>query len=384
MKKLLSTFGASLLCIACTDSTPAPEIPQVHLSQALSRVDLFPDQIERDSLHGTNRDFATDSMLEIHALSDSTVQITNFTPLKLTGIQVLLSLDQLASSLIVMELDTIAPLQRVVLSYPKSKDFPTLDGKIAHFEKVPKFPRTALSLDYLPNSEKLKMLKSIKLNWHVHFNDYAKQQPSHPSWEPIRPAQARLWTALLMNNAYLFSREDYQARFLKEKFYRNMNDTTRAVADSDWFSAAQTQDLLRNNLLKKRRLSVGIVSGGGLGGGTTLGISNGTLTGQFGGKFHDSLMAMSYLPESYYGGPHPMFSHELGHVLGYGHNSNVCSTGRLGPSGTPEWAKMFGFPSLNTLMYGKYLSENALPISKDEYPWPEDFKYSQPAHGSDW
>lgn len=379
---------ATGLTLGCSDTPSGEAIPdgggarvsEVSFRQALRVGQILGDDLPRDSLHAPGNSFWTDSMVCFRALDDTSFEVTNFAPFGLARITVLARLDGVGPALKVLVLDSLGPHVRLTLRYPPVASFATDDGRTADVGTSFRFAASGVRLDYLADSPRLQQIKSITAHWNIRFHDYAKDQPDHKSWNPIRPAQARLMTALMMNTAYLFSRLEYKERFLKERFYKDVNDSSREVADSSWFSPSETAALY--DKLMVRTFQMGIVIGGGLGGGTVLGIDNGTLTNQFGHRWHDSLLSMTYLPEAHYAGPHPLLSHEIGHCLGYGHNSNVCSTGRLGPSGTPGWSKMFGFPAVSTLLHSRYVAYGLLPCSKADYYRPEDFRFAQPAWGS--
>ena len=268
-------------------------------------------------------------------------------------------------------------------------NYPTLDG-VDTYEGVngetivltpsDGFPPSAVTLDFLPSNEKLQMLKDITVEWSCVFNDFFSDSDSSTQaatmWRPIRPAQARLYTLLILNTSYLFSQQEYKERFLNEPLYKDVDNDTRIVADDQWFSSGEKDALYQK--IEKKSFRLGITAGGGLGGGSALGISNGTLTRQFNYKWDDSLPALDYLPNSYYTGPHPLYSHEMGHCFGYGHNSNMCSTGRRDTSGTPGWDQMYGFPAVSVLLHSKYVHYALLPCMQEEYYKQGDFEYEQP------
>lgn len=388
---LIIAFSACSQLTSPKDAVkPTATITKFNQGMDYGKTQMFSDTLDALTLHSEVHDFNTLEMIQIRPSSDSTIVIKNFTPRILTDITIIAQIVELGLEFHLVKLDTVLPHAHFEITNPISlgiENFQGLEGEVISLEGFNYIPMGSIEFRVLADTEFLQKLATIQVDWDVSFNDYTfgkeKVEPSGVFWHPIRPAQARLYTLLLLNTSYMFSQSDYQERFLNEKFYKDTDLDTRTVKDEDWFTPEETETLLFDNVYH-HRFKVGITGGGGLGGGAVLGISNGTLTKQFVYAYNDSLIDLDYLPQAYNKGPHPLYSHEMGHAFGYGHNSNVCSTGRLGPSGTPEWEMMFGFPAVSNIMHGKYMEYELYPLPQEDYYRPEDFDFQQPSWDAEY
>ncbi len=385
MKLITILLSVLILLTSCTvePESPTASVNEYTSSIAVSSIKLLQDDVTNEELQSNKFAFKSTEMLSIKPLNDTQFTVKSFVPMDLDSVNITAQFEGVSSIINLLTLDKITAHSESIFNYPTVDGvdtYNTVDGEVLVLDGTKGFPTTAVTLDFLPSNDKLQMLKDITVEWDCVFNDFFTDSDSSTQastmWRPIRPAQARLYTLLILNTAYLFSQEEYMNRFLNEPLYKYVDNDTRIVEDDQWFSAGEKLELY--NKIERKSFRLGITAGGGLGGGSALGISNGTLTKQFNYKWDDSLETLDYLPSEYYTGPHPLYSHEMGHCFGYGHNSNMCSTGRRDVSGTDGWSQMYGFPAVSVLLHSKYVHFNLFPCMQDEYYNQVDFEYVQP------
>ncbi len=385
MKLITLLLPLLILLISCSVDPETPEASsnEYLMSSAISSKLMLQDDVTSDDLQSDHFAFKSTEMLSIEPLNDTQFTIKNFVPMDLKAVTITAQFEGITSVIKLLTLENVTAHSESIFNYPTVDGvdtYETMGGEVVVLDATKGFPITAVKLDFIPSTDKLQMLKDITVEWDCIFNDFFTGSDSSTQaatmWRPIRPAQARLYTLLVLNTSYLFSQQEYRDRFLNEPLYKYVDNETRIVEDDQWFTDAEKVALY--NKIESKSFRLGITAGGGLGGGSALGISNSTLTKQFKYKWDDSLTTIDYLPSAYYTGPHPLYSHEMGHCFGYGHNSNMCSTGRRDISGTTGWEQMYGFPAVSVLLHSKYVHYGLLPCMQDEYYNQIDFEYEQP------
>lgn len=145
--------------------------------------------------------------------------------------------------------------------------------------------------------QRLERLKSVP--WSLSLKDFDWSNDPSNNWrEDPEPRHARLWTALILNVAFMYSHPDFADRMAAEEITDNQGA----------LMTAEKKRSVLSELLSPRRFNLGVVAKvSGLGGGSTLGVAEYVLKSDF--FYGQQRGGVTY--------------HELGHCLGYNHDSSM-------------------------------------------------------------
>jgi len=157
-----------------------------------------------------------------------------------------------------------------------------------------------LSFDYRGTSTTMQRLERLKsVPWSLSLKDFDWSNDPSNNWrEDPEPRHARLWTALILNVAFMYSHPDFADRMAAEEITDNQGA----------LMTAEKKRSVLSELLSPRRFNLGVVAKvSGLGGGSTLGVAEYVLKSDF--FYGQQRGGVTY--------------HELGHCLGYNHDSSM-------------------------------------------------------------
>lgn len=388
----------------------------------LSPKDLNAEQIYKDGDSWDqvkNLTFRVNKPIQITGYDKSHFQITNFVPMDIANVYVTMRMSD--ADIVLVKLDTLKAHTRMVVEYPFSKKkrfFGTNGNPYALDEgSIDLENAVGLTFDVFGiNNETLDKIKSIKCQWNITFNGIANSlgtsfTPEAKSGDgnyTSRPLQMRLFTNLMLNLAYTMSLPDFREELYAHQMYLCkagdpvfpdrlsytgqgwtwFTDATNGSPTTTYASNKEVVDVVLTRLYSQRFvLHLGICGNGGLASVSNYGgmhlISDGCIRSTYSGKdpgdtpyrYQDPLLnkLVGYLPDALYSNPMALFAHELGHNLGFGHNSNFCSTGQMTVVGEKENA-YYGFPAAGSYIYNREMRRGRLLINENQYYRPQDFK----------
>ena len=166
-------------------------------------------------------------------------------------------------------------------------------------------------------SSHYKMLKEIKTDWSLRFSNFSwnSEDPNSGNWNRMNSIIAKEWVVIATNIGYMLSSDEY----------RKVIDKFAEIFGADLFGnnkipfTEEEYNSLINMCFNKKSVNLGRTRNvGGLGGGSTWGVSDWNFYGHY---------------ASYSGWE--SITHELGHCYGFGHDSNMTYPNPAGVS----WAE---------------------------------------------
>merc|ERR1712232_1035049 len=157
-----------------------------------------------------------------------------------------------------------------------------------------------VSFDYRGTSTTMQRLERLKsVPWTLSLKDYDGSNNPNNVWrDDPEPMHARLWTALILNVAFMYPPPDFADRMVAEDITDNQGV----------LMTAEKKRSVLSKLLSPRRLNLGVATRvSGIGGGSILGVAEYVLNSDF--FYGQQRGGVTY--------------HELGHCLGYSHASSM-------------------------------------------------------------
>ncbi len=322
-----------------TTTEPTAE-PQRH---SFDQVDLmFADNEPMSVMTSEDRTFEMSRIVRVRPRSDTHIELANFAPVDLHDVQIKLSIEGLATDIDLLRIDTFRAHGIVEIEYPFLGDdglAVDTNGDVVDLSEFSAgIDPSLVSFDFSSDSGVARQLAALDhVNWTIAMHDFNPDDDPNSRWQPnIRPGQARLFTALVINHAVTWSDPGFRAAFLAEDLTDN-EKRRLTVADKEAVLAELFgQELYRCGVVTK-------VSG--LGGGTTMGVADYVLSKQLRTEPAGDVT----------------FAHETGHKLGFNHESNMT----YGDDG-------IGFAPLTVSWTETMMADGGLPVSPSNYYMPTD------------
>lgn len=217
--------------------------------------------------------------------------------------------------------------------------------------------------DFVPHDEVQREIKNITVEWDLSFYDRymhnAEYREANVQWRPVRPQDARYLLTFMIHAAQTVSQPKFGEIWMKtpfrwwekqggkgrvkpgdrltvEEFNTYPQDEKKhydrkLIEQGFYYNKAHRRMVLGKYRVKKMRL--GVTGGGGLGGGSTVGINHSRfiplawgwseaaarVCGEGGICLPDGLGKEELRKTAW-----NIYGHECGHALGFGHNSTYC------------------------------------------------------------
>ena len=269
--------------------------------------------------------YRTDAIIRMTATTATTFELVNFVAIHLEDVEIVMSFQGGPQNVYVALIESLPAHAIVELEYPFVTNPDGVFTSRANGRRVDlKAFSTGVasgqvSFDYRGTStimQRLERLKSVP--WTSSLNDFDPTGNPDNNWiDNLTPRHGRLWTAHILNVAYMLTHPNFADRMAAEPITDNQRIPMSAEAKLGILA----------RLLSPQRFHLGVVGGpngvSGLGGGSILGVADYILRIDF---FYGQLDGTTY--------------HELGHVLGYGHASSM--TYSTGGHGFAELGQAFG------------------------------------------
>lgn len=347
MKSISSRIASVAILLFCQSASAAPTaIAHLEYQQlAGPKRKLMADTATFFELESYR--IKTTRLVEFKADKDKgTLTVTNWIPRDLANLQIVCRNGKTESPF--ATLDKLPGLEVITLPADKSL-----------LAQEPDF-------DFIPQNDLQREIKNITVEWELSFYDRYMHSPEYREanvqWRPVRPQDARYLLTFMIHAAQTVSQPKFGEIWMKTPFRTtDLPNGKKPIAEADrltmeeynsypadekriydtealkggnYYNKAHRRKILEMYHHKKMRL--GVTGGGGLGGGSTIGINHARFIPLAWSRSDVAAMAVNdgaiSLPEN--SGNNEMlktawniFGHECGHALGFGHNSTYCVMG---------------------------------------------------------
>lgn len=275
----------------------------------------------------SGRSFQLNSFVSAKKYSEGTFSVVNYLPYDFTNVTIYIEANEFEGKL---KLYTIEELPRFFAYYAQ---LPKLTGN-SIFENseglkvtVKDTYLTGIRLSVEINDELYKKVSKIFPRTYIEFTN-GKGAGSQSSFGTITMEQVRSYTAILANTWFVYSSPEFKNLFMNHP-HRLYDDNNRDI----------NREKVYNNLIRRGRLRLGITR---------------RYSGVSGGIYF--LLNPHHLGNNFYqpgNNSMDVFAHEMGHIVGFDHKSNMTYPGPQG----------HGYSILFKKLYSKMLKEGKLPFS---------------------
>lgn len=301
------------------------------------------------------RRFSTTEPIQVSVLNRNSIQLTSYSAAPIRNLNIYCQVNQIDSlqseKFLLATIDSLPGFGRLNFQPEFSKQkaaYKTVNGKYISFHQ-PYFTVDDFTFTLESEDKHFQMLRAIKPTWDISYSNYEWDGVSITGkWLEVSAIYAREWVVIMTNLAYIVSTPEFKVALQN---YKAIMGGDVIGNDGANFTTEQYENLY-NQFLAYHRYVLGRTGmGGGLGGGSILGVDD------------------WYLYVHYRSNDWMIIAHEVGHCLGYGHNSNMTYGNGTGYGFADSFIPQLHsyFRRKNQLPYG---DPNLLGFGK-----PENAKY---------
>ncbi|MEX0273071.1 MAG: hypothetical protein AB3N16_01700 [Flavobacteriaceae bacterium] len=309
---------------------------------------MFQDDEALEDMVSEWKRYEIANMLRIKPVDEFTIEVANFAPVDLDSLVISATIGEKTMALFAV--DKIRAHAYATIRYPfvgNTPKFNALEGTevidLSHLQDTG-IPGSDIRFDFHGDSEMVGVLKGLSgIGWKPRMKHY-DQEGTHPNWsDDLLPVDARRYTALMINWAYMFTTAEFKEAFLAEPIYEN---------DGETLFTQERKEEIWAKMVNKGKLNLGITSGNaaGLGGGNTFGLYR---------QIVERFLVSTKNTASTSG-------HEFGHIVGFNHSSSMTYPKEVD-------GEKRGFSKMCTLMMKQFLEEGRFPITIDNYYRRSDY-----------
>lgn len=384
-ERLLVEPGISISQVA-VEGTP---------SRLVQRIDMQYDAFsgERKTLFADTATFQEIESYRIrmqHLLEfsrdDYQLTVTNWVPRDLHNIMVVMNYR--GKDYDVMHIDRLPGLKRFTIELPwvlGATVFQSLDGEIVDLRAE---DTSSLEFSWRPQGDLQQRIANLGVNWNLSFPDRVMNgkadvcRDASVVWRPTRPQDARYLLSFMVNAAQTVSSPEFQEFWMKTPFQHFQAGripadqvltpeelatyspkeialyNPAAVQAGQYYNKAHRAMVLDRYINKT--FALGMTGGGGLGGGSTVGLNHKRVI-ELAWTFSEeaaeaALRGDWFLPvdsKAYATTPWNIFGHETGHALGFGHQQSYNVRSR------------FSHITVGTIAYSLLMAEGKTIVTPD-------------------
>ncbi|KAF2330646.1 hypothetical protein [Flavobacterium daemonense] len=247
------------------------------------------------------RTYSIAQIIRVKAVDAKNIEVSNFAPCDIENATILATIE--GKQVQLFKIKKIRAHATQTMKYPfvdGTNLFLDTDNKKVDLSqyKTTGIDPTKISFDFTGDSEILLKLKKLKaLKWTIHYYDYDPNNDPNNNWEPLKAKDIRRFSGLMLNMGIVFVSDQFKQAFLNEEIIGNDGKTALTMAE---------KEQVYNDILIHPRFDCGKCTNvSGLGGGSTLGYAEHIL--------HDYIKIDAG----------DITAHEIGHCVGFNHDSNM-------------------------------------------------------------
>lgn len=303
--------------------------------------------------------FRTDELIAVHGTGGDSLRITSWAAKTIRDVTVEMFVPEVGTYIPIAFLDSIPGFSQFEFK-------PSFVGKRSIVRKengdylsfsCPHLDMERMKTRLVSNDELFKKLSRIDAQWTCGFSNYdwTPSSPSNNKWKEMRPIFAREWVVIVTNYAYMMTTPEYKyvMSHFAEVMGGDLYDDSKVTFTAERYQSEEKRYKAAHTFWLGLTNSAGGL--GGLGGGSTWGVSDWNFYGHY---------------ASFSGWE--SIGHEFMHCMGYGHDGNMTYSYKNANGITVGWTEFLWQLHLWLSHKGDlpYTDRNLLGFHK-----PENAKY---------
>ncbi|WPO78222.1 hypothetical protein [Flavobacterium sp. KACC 22761] len=262
---------------------------------------MFQDNEAVEVMTSKARTYSIGQIIRVKAVDEKNIEVSNFAPFDIENATILAVIE--GKPIQLFKIKKIRAHATQTMKYPfmdGTNLFLDTDNKKVDLSqyKTTGVDPSKISFDFTGDSEIILKLKKLRdLKWTIRYYDYDPNNDPNNNWEPIKAKDIRRFSGLMLNMGIVFVSDQFKQAFLNEQIIGNDGKTPLTMAEKE----KVYNDILIHPLFECGKCT----NVSGLGGGSTLGYAEHIL--------HDYIKIDAG----------DITSHEIGHCVGFNHDSNM-------------------------------------------------------------
>lgn len=304
---------------------------------------ILTDSESKDVYYDANqRSFYVNAPLQVSAVGNQ-LQLRFYSPVPVSNIKLYAKLPSMQEYMEFAFIDSVPAFCNAVFNLPtwtKGAVYRTESGRYVNLPAQKWDDLSTLQFKLDSDDTYWQKISQIRAKWYITFNSYGANPDAYDggrngSWIGMRPVHIREAVALLTNVAYMCTLDTYAAKLQELQGTVPGNDGKTQVDMSTVIPNLEAYQGFRTGLVHPASGAVG------LGGGTTLGLYQGTYLDHYNSSY----------------AAHVIF-HEMGHNIGYNHTSGM-TYGNFAPTSATFYVTNVGsFPVPSKTILNSYANPN--------------------------
>ncbi|KAF2330640.1 hypothetical protein [Flavobacterium daemonense] len=342
---LLIVFGFFVACNEDGDKEKvSPKIVSFDTDQNSSL--MFQDNEAVAVMTSDSRAYNIAQIIRVKTVDTKNIEVSNFAPFDIENATILATIEGKGQV-------QLFKIKKIRAHATQSMKYPFVDGTDLFLSSdnkeidLSQYKTTGvdpgkISFDFTGDSEIILKLKKLQaLKWTISYYDYDPNNDPNNNWEPIKAKDIRRFSGLMLNMGIVFVSDKFKQAFLKEQIIGNDGTTALTLAE---------KEKVYNDILTHSRFYCGKCTNvSGLGGGTTLGYADYILNGYISTDEGDITV------------------HEIGHCVGFNHDSNMTYPKTINNVST-------GISPVMTRINKEFFSGGLFIVTLQNYYKPADFQ----------
>lgn len=352
MKNIFTILVIFGFCAACNndegtgseEEKVSPKIVSFDTDQNSSL--MFQDNEAVSVMTSESRAYSIAKIIRVKTVGEKTIEVSNFAPFDIEDATILATIEGIGQVQL-FKIKKIRAHATQTIKYPFVEGttlFLDTENKVVDLSqyKTTGVDPTKISFDFTGDSEIILRLKKLKsLKWTIKYHEYDPNNDPNNNWQPITAKDIRRFSGLMINMGIVFVSDNFKQAFLNETIIGNDGTTVLTMAE---------KEKVYNNILIHPRFNCGKVTNvSGLGGGATLGYAEHIL--------HDYIKIDAG----------NLMAHEVGHCVGFNHDSNMTYPKTINNVST-------GISPVMTRVNKEFFSGGLFIVTLQNYYKPADFQ----------